>query len=275
MSTTIDTTRIEEFAGQVLVDAAAAASAPLVHIGDRLGLYRAMADGLPVTAVELAERTGTHARYVAEWLANQAAGGYVELVAGAGGEDAFRLPPEHAAVLADPESPVDLAGTFEVLASMARSVDRLTEAFRTGEGVGWGEHHCGLWHGVERVFGAVYRGNLISEWIPALDGVEDRLRAGAIVADVGCGHGISTVLMAAAYPRSTFVGYDLHAESIATARERAREGGEPDNLRFEVSDAAAVPHVGYDLVTTFDALHDMGDPGAAARRAREILAEDG
>ena len=276
MSTTIDTSKLEAFVGQIVHETGAAASAQLVVIGDRLGLYRAMADGTPVTPADLASRTATNERYITEWLGNQAAGGYVEYDAAAG---TYALPPEHAAVLADDESPLALAGVFQTVLASARSIDQVTEAFRTGDGVGWGEHHCGVWHGVERFYGGVYRGHLLDAWLPSLDGVVDKLRSGAMVADVGSGHGLSTILMAEAFPRSAFTGYDLHAESVATARERAREAiaSSPSgrNVRFEVADAASIPAYAYDLVTTFDALHDIGDPAAAARQVRRAIAEDG
>jgi SAM-dependent methyltransferase len=271
-TTTFDEAKAEAFITQLVVEAGAAMNAALIRIGDALGLYRAMGDAEPVTAAELAARTETHERYVREWLNAQAAGGFVEYDAAS---DTYRLPAEHAIALADESSPFSQAGLFQAVVSSIRAEDRVREAFRTGGGVGWGEHHCGLFHGVERLFGVAYRTALIAEWIPALDGVEAKLRAGARVADVGCGHGLATILLAQAYPRSTFAGFDAHAESIDVARARAAAEGVGDRVRFEIAGAADFPGEDYDLIAHFDALHDLGDPVASAKRVREALAPDG
>jgi SAM-dependent methyltransferase len=272
MSITIDEARVEEFLGQVASEIGAALNVALVTIGDRLDLYRAMADSQPVHAEELAARTGTHARYVREWLNAQAAGGYVTYDPAT---DRYTLPAEHAFVLADEASPLAMAGSFQAANAAIESREAVEQRFRTGEGLGWHEHHHDLWHGTERSFGANYRANLVSEWLPALDGLVDKLERGAKVADVGCGHGYSTVLLAQAFPRSTFVGYDYHPASIETARRRAAEAGVEDRVSFEVAGADDYAVDGYDLIAFFDALHDLGDPVAAARHARAALAEDG
>jgi 2-polyprenyl-3-methyl-5-hydroxy-6-metoxy-1,4-benzoquinol methylase len=269
---TIDEAKVEAFLGQVLAEAGAALNATLIRIGDELGLYRAMADAQPVSAATLARRTDTHERYVREWLNAQAAGGFVTYDPGT---DRYTLPAEHAVALADEASPFAMAGLFQSVTAAIRAEERVTDAFRTGGGVGWHEHHHGLFHGVERVFGAAYRTHLVAEWIPALEGVEEKLIAGARVADVGCGHGLSTILLAEAFPRSRFEGYDVHAESIEVARRRAEEAGVADRVRFEVAAADAYPRRGYDLVTVFDALHDMGDPAGAARHIHSTLDPDG
>ncbi len=270
--TKLDPTKVEEFQGLAVSEAAAAESAACCYLGDALGLYEAMAGAGRLTATELAERTGTHQRYVAEWLANQAAGGYVIHHA----EDTtFELPDEHAAVLADPASPAYLPGIYAVIAAAWASVDRVADAFRSGDGVGWHEHDPRLFGGVERLFAPLYRHQLVQDWIPALDGVQERLRAGARVADIGCGHGASTVVLAQAYPGSRFTGFDYHAESIAAASKSAAEAGVGDRVGFEVAPADSFPGGGYDLVCFFDCLHDMGDPVAAATHAREALADDG
>jgi 2-polyprenyl-3-methyl-5-hydroxy-6-metoxy-1,4-benzoquinol methylase len=268
----IDETKLEAFLEQVLTEAGAAVNAALIRIGDELGLYRAMSDAQPVTAATVAHRTDTHERYVREWLNAQAAGGFVAYDPES---DRYTLPAEHAVVLADESSPFALAGLFQSVTAAIRADERVTDAFRTSAGVGWHEHHHGLFHGVERVFGAAYRTHLVAEWIPALDGVEEKLTAGARVADVGCGHGLSTILLAQAFPNSHFEGYDAHAPSIEVARRRAEEAGVADRVRFDVATADAFPARGYDLVAVFDALHDMGDPAGAARHVRSALADDG
>ena len=272
MSTTIiDEARVEAFVGQIAVEIGAALGAALVNIGDRLGLYRAMADGQPVSAADLAARTDTLERYVREWLNAQAAGGYVTYDPES---DRYTLPLEHAYVLADESSPLAMAGMFQSAGAVFDGRQRVAERFRSGEGVGWHEHHDDLFRGVERAFGANYRANLVGEWLPALDGVVAKLENGGRVADVGCGHGASTILMAQAFPEASFIGFDYHEESIAVARERAQEAGVADRVRFEVAGAAGFPGEGYDLVAFFDALHDMGDPVAATRHAHAALAED-
>ncbi|HYD42587.1 MAG TPA: class I SAM-dependent methyltransferase [Anaeromyxobacter sp.] len=272
MTPTIDVAKLEAFVQQVVGELGAAASAVLVRIGDRLGLYRAMAEAGPATPAELAARTDTHERYVREWLANQAAGGYLTYDPSTG---RYALPPEQAVALATDDSPASVQGAFQVLSAMTRAEGRIAEAFRTGGGLAWGAQDPALFEGTERFFRPGYAANLIERWIPALDGIEPRLRAGGSVADVGCGHGASTLLMARAYPRSRFVGFDTHPPSIEAARSRAAEAGLAGRVRFEVADAAAFPGDGYDLVAHFDSLHDMADPVGAARRVRQALAPDG
>jgi SAM-dependent methyltransferase len=268
----IDQAAVDEFMGRVVSDMGAALSAALVVIGDRLGLYRAMADGEPVTAAELAQRTGTDARYVREWLSNQAAGGYVQFDPA---DDAFFLTPEQAFTLAQEDSPAFVPGAFQVAAAAIKDEEKVSAAFLTGDGVGWHEHHHDLFTGTERFFRPGYAANLVSAWIPALDGVQAKLEAGASVADIGCGHGASTILMAQAYPRSEFVGFDYHAASIDHAREAARNAGLEERVRFEVAPAKEYTGAGYDLVTMFDCLHDMGDPVGAAKHVLETLGTDG
>jgi len=268
----IDEARLEAFVGQAVTDMGAAISGLLVHIGDRLGLYKAMAGAGPMTAATLAVRTGTAERYVREWLGNQAAGGYVSYDPADG---TFELPAEQAMVVADEDSPVFLAGAFEVIASCYADHGRFVDAFRTGAGVGWHEHDDRLFSGVLRLFRPGYAAHLVSEWLPALDGVVDKLQAGASVADVGCGLGASTIVMAQAFGRSTFLGVDNHEASIVAARKAAAEAGVAQRAKFEIASAKQIPGVGYDLVCLFDCLHDMGDPVGAARRIRQALAPDG
>jgi SAM-dependent methyltransferase len=269
---TIDEAKVEEFVGQALGELGATLNAALVVIGDRLGLYKAMADSSPVTAAELADRTGTNERSVREWLNAQAAGGYVSYEPQT---ERYVLPPEHAIVLADESSPAFMPGAFQLMAAAVRDEPKITESFRHGAGVGWHEHSHGVFEGCERFFRPGYQANLVQSWIPALDGVEEKLRHGAHVADVGCGHGASTLIMAQAYPESTFVGFDYHAGSIEQATERARAAGVAARVRFEVASAQDFPGTDYDLVTTFDCLHDMGDPVTAARHVFETLDADG
>jgi SAM-dependent methyltransferase len=257
---------------QVLGELGATLGAALVVIGDQLGLYRAMADGVPVLPAELADRTDTTERYVREWLCAQAAGGYIEYDATT---RRFRLPPEHALALADETSPYFLCGAFQGMTSLVRDEPKIRAAFRSGSGVSWHEHHHDLFEGTERFFRTSYNAHLIGEWVPALDGVEDRLKTGASVADVGCGLGASTILMAQAFPRSTFVGFDFHDESIRLATERAAAAGLTGRVRFEVAPAKQFPGRDYDLVAMFDCLHDMGDPIGAARHVRDVLRPDG
>ncbi|MBV9604388.1 MAG: class I SAM-dependent methyltransferase [Solirubrobacterales bacterium] len=269
---TVDQGRLDEFLGRFVGDLGAAMSAALVVIGDRLGLYRAMADGQPVDAAELAARTGTDRRYVQEWLANQAAGGYVSYDANAG---AFFLAPEQALALAQEGSPAFVPGAFQLATALVKDEEKIAHAFVSRDGVGWHEHHHDLFTGTERFFRPGYSANLVSSWIPALDGVEAKLRLGARVADVGCGHGASTILMAEAFPSSEFVGFDYHEESIESARAAATAAGLDDRLHFEVAPAKQYPGARYDLVCMFDCLHDMGDPVGAAQHVRETLAPDG
>jgi SAM-dependent methyltransferase len=264
--------QIEEFLGKFVVDMGAAVAGATVILGDRLGLYRAVAARQPATPAEVAAESGLDERYVTEWLRGQAAGGYVDYDASAG---TFALTPAQSACLADPDSPTYLPGAFQVVRSAYLDVDRVETAYRTGAGLGWHEHHADLFEGTERFFRPGYAANLVSAWIPALTGVEAKLLAGARVADVGCGHGASTLIMAEAYPRSTFVGFDYHQASIDRARELAAAAGLSDRVRFEVAGAADYPGDGYDLVAMFDCLHDMGDPAGAARHVRSTLAPDG
>jgi SAM-dependent methyltransferase len=270
--TQIDQTRLEQFFGQAAGDMAAAISGLLVHIGDRLGLYQAMAGAGPVTPEELAGKTGTASRYVREWLSNQAAGGYVTYRPDDG---TFELPAEHASVLADENSPVFLGGAYEGIASCYSDYRSFIDAFRTGTGVGWEQHDERLFTGVRRLFRPSYAAYLTTAWIPALGGVEDMLRAGANVADVGCGLGASTIIMAQAYPQSTFAGFDYHEPSVEAARKAAADAAVDHRVLFEIATAAAFPGTGFDLICLFDALHDMGDPVGAARHIREALASDG
>jgi SAM-dependent methyltransferase len=274
MTTTpiIDQDRLDAVLGQFVADLGAALSAPLVVLGERLGLFAAMGDGEPLTPAALAERTDTHERYVREWLAAMAASGYVTADAEA---DTFRLTPEQALTFAQPDGPAYLPGAFQLAAACVKDEPHLERVFRSGEGFGWHEHDHDLFHGTERFFRPGYMANLVSAWIPALDGVQAKLEAGARVADLGCGHGASTILMAEAYPASTFVGSDYHEASIEHARRAAERAGVADRVSFEVATADGFGGEGYDLVCIFDALHDMGDPLGAALRVRQALAPDG
>jgi SAM-dependent methyltransferase len=265
----VDEARLEQFLGQAVTDMGAAINGVLVMIGAELGLWEAMDGAGPLTPAELAERTGVRERYLREWLAAQAASGYVEYDAAGG---TFTLPPEQAMAFAMPDSPVYLVGGYHIIGSLFKDRPRLTERFRAGEGFGWHEHDPELFLGTEQFFRPGYRTHLVAEWIPALDGVEAKLRAGATVADVGCGHGVSTVLMAKAFPGSAIHGFDYHAGSI----ERATAAGEEvPNADFQVASALDYPGEGYDLVCFFDCLHDMGDPVGALRHTREVLDADG
>jgi 2-polyprenyl-3-methyl-5-hydroxy-6-metoxy-1,4-benzoquinol methylase len=269
---TIDDDKLHAFMGQAVTDMAAAISVALAMIGDKLGLYKAMAGAGPLTSAQVAERTGTTERYVREWLNNQVAGGYLSYDPK---HSTYTLEDEQALALADESSPVFLGGAFDVIAACWAAEAQVTEAFRTGKGVGWHEQHPRLFGGTERFFRPGYRAYLTSSWIPALQGVEAKLTAGAKVADVGCGHGASTIIMAQAYPKSTFRGFDYHEGSIDTASKRASDAGVSDRVEFEVADAKSFGGTGYDLVCYFDCLHDMGDPVGAARHAKEVLAKDG
>ena len=266
-----DPAKLDAFLGQVVGDAGAAMSAALVVLGDRLGLYKALAAG-PATAADLARRTGTAERYVQEWLDAQASGGYVRYLKDAG---TYELPPEQATALADELSPAFVPGMFQIMHAMWSAVDRISEKFKSGDGLPWGEHHHCLFEGTERFFRAGYRGNLVGSWLPALDGVAAKLERGAKVADVGCGLGASTILMAQAYPRSRFFGYDSHPGSIELARKRADEAGVADRVSFDVAMATDFPGRDYDLVCHFDCLHDMENPTGAARRVKDVLAPGG
>jgi SAM-dependent methyltransferase len=269
---TIDEAKLNEFMGRFVDDLGAALSAALVVIGDRLGLYRAMADGHPVTPEELAGRTGTDSRYVREWLSNQAAGGYVTYDAPSGN---FSLSPEQSLALAQEGSPAFVPGAFQVATSLTKDEETISNAFLSGNGVGWHEHHHDLFSGTERFFRPGYAANLITSWIPALDGVQAKLESGGLVADVGCGHGASTILMAQAFPNSEFVGFDYHQASIEHARKTTSEAGLDGRVSFEVAPAKAYPGDGYDFVAMFDCLHDMGDPVGAAKHVLKTLDPDG
>lgn len=271
MTQTIDETRLEQFVGQVVTEVGAAYNTMLTAIGDELGLYDTLAESGPVTSEELAARTGTAQRYVREWANAQAASGFLRYHSDS---ETYELPPEQAYVLADRTSPVYVPGLFQAAKAVFSIAPRIVDGFRTGDGVGWHEHGEGLFEGTERFFRAGYRANLVPEWIPALDGVEANLREGAYVADVGCGYGASTILLAEAYPNSRFVGYDYHEASIEAARRRAADAGVSDRVRFEVASATDYPG-SYDFVAYFDCLHDMGDPVGAARHVLESLAPEG
>ena len=271
-TTEIDMSKLEAFMGQVVTDMGAVISAPLMVIGEKLGLYKAMAGAGALTSVEVAERAGVAERSVREWLRNQAAGGYLTYDAES---DRYALPDEHAMALADEESPVYVLGAFELIESLYADGEQITESFRTGKGMGWHEHDHRLFRGTERFFRPGYKAHLVAEWIPALDGVSEKLERGAMVADVGCGHGASTILMAQAFPNSTFVGFDYHDGSIEQARLRAAEAEVAKNATFETAAAKDFPGGDYDLVCMFDCLHDMGDPVGAAKHVRETLADDG
>ena len=257
--------------GQTIADLGAAFSGVLVNIGRRLGLYKAMAEIGACTSEQLAQATGVRERYVREWLNNQAAGGYVRYEPDS---HRYTLPAAQAMVLAVEESPVYMAHAFEVAAAFWLDEERILEAFRSGAGLGWHEHNDRLFCGTEMFFRTGYQTHLVSEWLPALDGVVERLRAGARVADVGCGHGASTIVMARAFPKSQFTGIDYHEESITTAGQRAREAG-VDNLRFEVATAKDYRGRNFDIVCFMDCLHDLGDPLGALVHARGALKSDG
>jgi SAM-dependent methyltransferase len=269
---TINEAKFHTFMHQAVVDLAANISGVMTAIGHKLGLYKAMAAAGPMTALELATKTGTHERYVREWLNNQAAGGYVHYDPA---RHTYILPDEHAMVLADPESPAFIPPAFEVAASLWLDEEKVLNAFRTGNGIGWHEHHHRLFFGTEAFFRSGYKANLTTNWIPALDGIDAKLKTGGKVADVGCGHGASTIVMAQAYPNSSFVGFDYHPESVQTARQRAKEAGLGDRVTFQIATAKNYPGADYDLICFMDCLHDMGDPVGAAKHAGQALAETG
>lgn len=262
---------LKAFLGQIVSDLGASLHVLTVVIGDKLGLFRALADAGPCTSVELAEATGTAERYVREWLRGQAAGGYVRYDAAS---DRYWMTPEQACVLGQEDSPAFAAGAFWMTPAVARSQAALLEAFRTGDGFGWDQHDPDMFVGTDRFFRPGYVANLITTWLPALDGVVDRLAAGGTVADLGCGFGSSTVLMAQAFPAAEVVGFDYHPASIAAATAKASQLG-LSNCRFEVAGATDFPGSGYELITVFDALHDMGDPVGASVHIRHALASDG
>jgi 2-polyprenyl-3-methyl-5-hydroxy-6-metoxy-1,4-benzoquinol methylase len=268
----VNEAKLQEFLGKVVTDVGSAMSAALVVIGDRLGLYRAMAASGPMTPAELAKRTETTERYIREWLNAHAAGGYVTYEPESG---RYALPVEQAVALADEMSPAFVPGLFQVTQAMWNGQPKIEDNFRTGKGLEWGHQHPCLFEGTERFFRSGYIGNLTGSWLPALDGVVDKLLAGAKVADVGCGLGASTILMAKAFPKSRFFGFDSHAASIALAEQRARDAGVIERLTFQVATSTEFPGNDYDLIAHFDCLHDMEDPVGAARRARQAIAKDG
>ena len=267
----IDMDKLNAFVGQFVTDLGASVHAGMVVIGEKLGLYKALADH-PMTSLELAAKTQTDERYLREWLASQSAGGYVTYDEKSA---RFSLSAEQAFTLANEDSPAYLPGAFELALGALAAVPRIAESFRTGAGMGWHEHVEGVFHGCEKFFRPGYAANLVSAWIPALRGVKEKLETGARVADVGCGKGVSTILMTKAFPNSRFFGFDYHTESIAAARESARRAGVAERVTFEVSKAKEFPGKKYDLVAVFDCLHDMGDPVGAAAHVRQALDKDG
>lgn len=268
----LDEGKLKEFISKFVADAGAALHAATVVLGDKLGLYKAMAEGAPVTAEELGERTGTDPRYVREWLSAQAASGYVDYDPVSG---TFHLNEVQAFALTNESNPLFVPAAFQIASSTFNDLEKVQQAFRTGNGVGWHEHHTDLFLGTERFFRPSYIANLVSSWIPALEGVQAKLEAGAKIADIGCGHGASTLILAEAFPNSAFHGFDYHQPSIERARRAAEERGISDRVHFEVAPAKSYPGEDYDLVAFFDCLHDMGDPAGASRHVRESLAEDG
>jgi SAM-dependent methyltransferase len=268
---TINEDKLNELLGRFVADLGATIGAGSVVLGHRLGLYRGLVEG-PATADELARRTATEPRYVTEWLRGQAAGGYVGYDPAA---DRYSLTEEQAFALTDPDGPLYLPGAFVLALGALRAESQIADAFRTGAGMGWHEHHDDVFAGCEMFFRPGYVANLVDSWIPSLDGVADKLATGGRIADVGCGHGASSVLLAQSYPQASVHGSDYHQASIDIARKRAADAGVGDRARFEVASAQTFTGTGYDLVATFDCLHDMGDPLGAARHIRQALAEDG
>jgi 2-polyprenyl-3-methyl-5-hydroxy-6-metoxy-1,4-benzoquinol methylase len=268
----VDEGRLEQFLGQAVTDMGAAMNGVLVIIGGELGLWKALDGAGPLTSAEIAERTGVTERYVREWAAAQAASGYLDYDQAA---ETFTLPPEQALAFANEDSPAYLLGGYHVISSAFKDREKITERFRAGDGFGWHEHDPELFIGTEQFFRPGYRAHLVPEWIPALEAVEDKLQRGAKVADIGCGHGISTMLMAQAYPDSTIHGFDYHGASIERARSLASAAGVEANTNFEVATAKDFPGEGYDLVCFFDCLHDMGDPVGAMKHVRAALDDDG
>jgi SAM-dependent methyltransferase len=267
----LDMSKLNAFIGQFVMDLGAAVHTGMVVIGEKLGLYKALTHG-PMTSAELATRTHTDERYLREWLSSQAAGGYVTYD---GKTNTFSLSEEQAFALANEDSPAYLPGAFELALGSLAAVPRIADSFRTGAGMGWHEHVDGVFHGCEKFFRPGYAANLVSTWIPSLRDVQAKLEAGARVADVGCGKGASTILMAKAFPKSQFFGFDYHDKSIEAARESAIRAGVADRVTFEVAKAKEFPGKNYDFVAVFDCLHDMGDPVGAAAHVRQSLAKDG
>jgi 2-polyprenyl-3-methyl-5-hydroxy-6-metoxy-1,4-benzoquinol methylase len=271
-TTGVDEGEVTAFLMKVVTDAGAVACATTVSLGDRLGIYTALDKAGPVTSTQLAERTGLSERHLREWLAAQVTSGYVEYDPA---DRTYSLPPAHAAVLADPDSAAYFAGFFTVAQGIAATEDALADAYRNGGGVGWDAHPEAMYAGVARFRRTTYLHGLVQDWLPSLDGVVDKLRTGARVADIGCGFGYSTIIMARAYPNSAFVGFDYHEGSIAAARKLAAQAGVVDRVSFTVSTATDFPGTGYDLITSYDCVHDMGNPGAVGRQVRQALAPDG
>jgi 2-polyprenyl-3-methyl-5-hydroxy-6-metoxy-1,4-benzoquinol methylase len=271
-TTTLDEARLEQFVGQAVTDLGAAMNGVLVLIGGELGLWKALEGAGPLTCAEIAERSDATERYVREWASAQAASGYLEYDEAT---DSFTLSPEQAMAFADEDSPVYLLGGYHLISSAFKDRERIAERFRSGDGFGWHEHDPELFLGTEQFFRPGYRAHLVAEWIPALEGMEEKLRSGAKVADIGCGHGISTILMAQAYPESTFHGFDYHDASIERAKQIADAEGVTENTEFEVAAGKEFDGDGYDLVCFFDCLHDMGDPVGALEHVRAKLDDDG
>jgi len=267
-----DPEKLNALLGKLVGDLGATASAALVLLGDRLGIYKAMADGRAVTAEDLADKTKLNVRYLREWLSAQAAAGYIDYNPKS---KKFKLNPEQCCAFADEGSPGFFAGAFEVAQAMWLDEPKVAAAFKTGKGVGWHEHSTCLFRGTERFFRPGYNAHLVSQWIPSLRGVQEKLKIGAKVADVGCGHGASTILMALAYPKSKFYGYDYHAPSITRAKEMAKEAGVSKRIVFEQASAKDYPALDYDMIAFFDCLHDMGDPVGAGKHVKHSLASDG
>ncbi|MGB7971689.1 MAG: class I SAM-dependent methyltransferase [Candidatus Deferrimicrobiaceae bacterium] len=268
----IDERKLKEFVGRAVSDLAAGYGGVMVSLGRKLGLYKALAHNGPLNSWEVAKRAGCAERYVREWLNSQAAGGYVVYHPSS---ETYELTPEQAKVLADEDSPFYIPPAWDVPSSMWFDEEKAIATFRTGKGVPWGEHNERLYQGVAAFYNNAYRAQLVQNWLPALNGVVEKLTTGATVADVGCGHGLSTVIMAEAFPNSNFHGFDTHEESVKAARENAHKAGVDNRTRFEVAGAKNYPVDGYDLVTFFDCLHDMGDPVGAAQHARNALTDDG
>jgi SAM-dependent methyltransferase len=268
----VDEAKLQAFLDKVVADAAAALSAPLVLLGDRLGLYQALASAGPITSPDLAERLGLHERYVREWLLNQTASGYIEYDPTSG---RYSLPPEHGLALTDATSPAYVGGLFSMVEAVLKVQERIAGAFRTGEGVAWEDQDPALFPATERLFRPGYAAHLVQRWIPALEGVQERLQAGAQVADVGCGYGASTLLLAQAFPNSRFYGFDPHGPSIEEARRAARVAGASARVTFEVASAQEYPGTDYALIAFFDCLHDMGDPIGAITHAAQALSPEG
>lgn len=268
---TVNEDKLNQLLGKMVGDIGAAMNGALALVGDKLGLYKALNNEGPMTSQQLADHTGTTERYIREWLSAQAAHGYLNYQTDT---QTFAISPEQAMIFADDNSPVLMTGAFHLISSVYNDEPRVTEAFKTGEGLSWGDHCTCLFCGTERFFSPTYYHNLVQNWIPSLSGVEEKLKHGIKVADIGCGHGVSTMIMAEAYPNSTFIGIDLHAGSIEHADKIAKEKEIP-NIRFEVGDAAEIHSTGYDFITCFDCLHDMGNPAKVANQIRQMLTPTG